>query len=194
VFAAVGDMKQSAGMKALAATVVGMMGGLDVIIISAGNGTSEYLVRSRYQRILYVCCVCVCVCWSWCALASAPYGLGCGGLHVKVAHVGSLHRLGQGTDPDDPDSYRMLHEMHVLSPLFLTEAAIPELRKGGAGAVVSPAPATRVLSVAATGAHQMTGCCIQKLCTNSGHGPYTRGNDPRARPHDQVSAGFTPHP
>lgn len=45
--------------------------------------------------------------------------------------------LLQGLDPDDLASYRLLHDLSVLSPLELTEAAVVEFKKAGGGSVVS---------------------------------------------------------
>jgi NAD(P)-dependent dehydrogenase (short-subunit alcohol dehydrogenase family) len=73
----VGDLKKPETMAAVIKQAVDIMGGLDILVISGGNGYSEYL------------------------------GLG----------------------PDDASAYRMMHDVGVLSPLFLTEAAIPELTK-----------------------------------------------------------------
>jgi NAD(P)-dependent dehydrogenase (short-subunit alcohol dehydrogenase family) len=73
----VGDLKKPETMAAVIEEAVGLMGGLDILVISGGNGYSEYL------------------------------GLG----------------------PANLDSYRMMHDVGVLSPLFLTEAAISELSK-----------------------------------------------------------------
>jgi NAD(P)-dependent dehydrogenase (short-subunit alcohol dehydrogenase family) len=73
----VGDLKKPETMAAVIEEAVGLMGGLDILVISGGNGYSEYL------------------------------GLG----------------------PANLDSYRMMHDVGVLSPLFLTEAAISELAK-----------------------------------------------------------------
>jgi NAD(P)-dependent dehydrogenase (short-subunit alcohol dehydrogenase family) len=76
----VGDLKKPETMASVIEEVVGKMGGLDVLVISGGNGGSEYL----------------------------------------------------GLDALDPASYRMMHDVSVLSPLFLTEAAVPELVKSTA--------------------------------------------------------------
>ena len=44
--------------------------------------------------------------------------------------------MNQGLDPDDPASYHLLNDVAVVSPLLLTEAAVPEFRKAGGGTVV----------------------------------------------------------
>lgn len=88
----VGDLKKPETMAAVVQEAVGIMGGLDILVISGGNGYSEYL----------------------------------------------------GLDPQDPASYRMMHDVGVLSPLFLTEAAVPELAKSSAG----PGTVVMVSSVA----------------------------------------------
>jgi len=72
-----GDLKKPETMAAVVEAAVEKMGGLDILVISGGNGGSEYL----------------------------------------------------GLDASDPASYRMMHDVSVLSPLFLTEAAVPELLK-----------------------------------------------------------------
>ena len=73
----VGDLKKPETMATVVQEAVGLMGGLDILVISGGNGGSEYL----------------------------------------------------GLDAGDADSYRMMQDVGVLSPLFLTEAAAPELAK-----------------------------------------------------------------
>jgi NAD(P)-dependent dehydrogenase (short-subunit alcohol dehydrogenase family) len=73
----VGDLKKPETMTSVMEQVIEKMGGLDILVISGGNGGSEYL----------------------------------------------------GLDASDPASYRMMHDVSVLSPLFLTEAAVPELLK-----------------------------------------------------------------
>lgn len=84
----VGDLKQPETMAGVIAEAVEKMGGLDILVISGGNGTSEYL----------------------------------------------------GLDANDLASYQMMHNVGVMSPLFLAESAIPALTKStnspGGGAVV----------------------------------------------------------
>jgi 7-alpha-hydroxysteroid dehydrogenase len=80
----VGDLKKPETMASIIAQAVEKMGGLDILIIGGGNGTSEYL----------------------------------------------------GLDAGDLASYQMVHNVGVMSPLFLTESAIPELQKSEAGGTV----------------------------------------------------------
>lgn len=84
----VGDLKQPETMAGVIVQAVEKMGGLDILVVSGGNGKSEYL----------------------------------------------------GLDANDLASYQMMHNVGVMSPLFLTEAAIPALSTStnspGGGAVV----------------------------------------------------------
>ena len=80
----VGDLKQPETMASVIAQAVEKMGGLDILVVGGGNGTSEYL----------------------------------------------------GLDAGDLASYQMMHNVGVMSPLFLTESAIPELQKSQAGGAV----------------------------------------------------------
>lgn len=80
----VGDLKKPETMTSIVEQAVSKMGGLDILIVSGGNGKSEYL----------------------------------------------------GLDAQDSASYRMMHDVGVLSPLFLTEAAIPSLKKSSNPSVV----------------------------------------------------------
>ena len=84
----VGDLKKPETMTAVVVEAVEKMGGLDILVISGGNGGSEYL----------------------------------------------------GLDANDLASYQMMHNVGVMSPLFLAESAIPALTKStnspGGGAVV----------------------------------------------------------
>jgi NAD(P)-dependent dehydrogenase (short-subunit alcohol dehydrogenase family) len=112
----VGDLKKPETMAAVVAESVAMMGGLDILVISGGNGKSEYM----------------------------------------------------GLDAQDAASYRMMHDVCVLSPLFLTEAAAPELAKstasasGGAVVMVSsmaplvPWPNTAPFNYASAARNTMT--------------------------------------
>jgi 7-alpha-hydroxysteroid dehydrogenase len=87
IFGVVGDLKKPETMKEVITGAVEKMGGLTILVVSGGNGKSEYL----------------------------------------------------GLDAADPASYRMMNDVGVLSPLFLTEAAAPELAKSsarGGGTVV----------------------------------------------------------
>ncbi len=89
------DLKKPETMKEALDEAVRLLGGtLDVLVISAANGYSEYL----------------------------------------------------GLDPDDAASYRMMHDVAVLSPLFLINAAAPYLSKaeGGGAVVVVSSLAARV--------------------------------------------------
>ena len=86
----VGDLKDPETMPGVVGDAICAMGGLDVLVVSGGNGGSEYL----------------------------------------------------GLDAADPASYRTMHDVAVLSPLLLAEAAAPELAKasspaGGAIIMVS---------------------------------------------------------
>jgi len=84
----VGDLKKPETMAAVVVEAVEKMGGLDILVVSGGNGYSEYL----------------------------------------------------GLDANDLASYQMMHNVGVMSPLFLAESAIPALTKStnspGGGAVV----------------------------------------------------------
>ncbi len=112
----VGDLKKPETMAAVVAESVAMMGGMDILVISGGNGKSEYL----------------------------------------------------GLDAQDAASYRMMNDVCVLSPLFLTEAAAPELAKstasasGGAVVMVSsmaplvPWPDTAPFNYASAARNTMT--------------------------------------
>lgn len=84
----VGDLKKPETMAEVVVQAVEKMGGLDILVVSGGNGYSEYL----------------------------------------------------GLDPDDLASYQMMHNVGVMSPLFLAESAMPALQKStnspGGGAVV----------------------------------------------------------
>jgi NAD(P)-dependent dehydrogenase (short-subunit alcohol dehydrogenase family) len=80
----VGDLKQPETMASVIAQAVEKMGGLDILIVSGGNGNSEYL----------------------------------------------------GLDANDLASYQMMHNVGVMSPLFLAESAMPALQKSEAGGAV----------------------------------------------------------
>lgn len=61
-----------------------------------------------------------------------------GSLTILVINGGNGGSEYLGLDAADPQSYRMMNDVAVLSPLLLTEAAIPELSKAsdGSGTVV----------------------------------------------------------
>lgn len=48
----------------------------------------------------------------------------------------TIQSIRQGLDCADPNSYRMMQDVAVLSPLFLTEAAAPHLQKAPGGGTV----------------------------------------------------------
>lgn len=84
VHGVVGDLKKPETMASIVAQAVEKMGGMDILVVGGGNGTSEYL----------------------------------------------------GLDANVLASYQMMHNVGVMSPLFLTESAIPELRESEAGGTV----------------------------------------------------------
>jgi 3-oxoacyl-[acyl-carrier protein] reductase len=83
----IGDLLKPETMANVVTESITNMGSLDILVVSGGNGGSEYL----------------------------------------------------GLDVNDPLSYHLMYDMAVLSPLFLVEAAVPELQKSsldGGGSVV----------------------------------------------------------
>lgn len=59
-----------------------------------------------------------------------------GSLTILVINGGNGGSEYLGLDATDPQSYRMMNDVAVLSPMFLTEAAIPELAKASDGGTV----------------------------------------------------------
>jgi NAD(P)-dependent dehydrogenase (short-subunit alcohol dehydrogenase family) len=72
-----GDLKHPETMAGVVEEATAEMGGIDILVVSGGNGYSEYL----------------------------------------------------GLDPNDMESYRLMQNVGVLSPMFLAEAAFPHLTK-----------------------------------------------------------------
>ena len=89
VYGVLADLKEPNQMGPVIEQATSLMGGLDVLIISGGNGGSEYL----------------------------------------------------GLSTTDPDAYRLLHTMAVISPMLLTHAAIA---KGAKSIVMVSSMAARV--------------------------------------------------
>jgi NAD(P)-dependent dehydrogenase (short-subunit alcohol dehydrogenase family) len=54
--------------------------------------------------------------------------MGGGGLDILVVSGGNGYSEYLGLDPNDPESYRLMQNVGVLSPLFLAEAAFPHLK------------------------------------------------------------------
>lgn len=142
-------------MKAVVEAAVAHMGGLDVLVISGGNGGWEYLVSTTCIRFIE---------GTPCVACSRDQSLCHHYVKIRISASQShsplcsrfLYRvwLGvQGLDPDDLASYRLLQELSVLSPMMLAEAAVPEMKKAGGGSVVSRWTTQRRSPVALTCPH-----------------------------------------
>lgn len=83
-----------------------------------------------------VMCLCarVCMCVLWISCAGGPVSSSCGARRVDMPQPRCV--LSQGLDWEDSASYRLLTDMHVVSPLSLCEAALPHL-SASRGSIVS---------------------------------------------------------
>lgn len=120
----VGDLKHPGMMAGVVEHSAQAMGGLDTLVVSGGNGGSEYLVGGELVVFIQLMEM----------ESSSSRSVDSRRCQIDPSITPPSHV--QGLDCADPNSYRMMQDVAVLSPLFLTEAAAPHLQKAPGGGTV----------------------------------------------------------